>query len=244
MRSGGVKELNFFNRRAFAPKSAYHHDGLQQQAERMLRSCAGNPDKLNAKWVRLLSHLYDARVDGDWYEEIFRVYPNPHRLAGDFTPEYAMLPQGGVAEIRNFAPAIRLIMMLRDPVERVLSHIGMLVDQVPAARPFADELAREASVVGRSRYDLILPRWQSEFGPEQLKVVCQEALTADPAATAGDIGLFLGVDPQLFDAGAVARKIFKNKQQPLFSPETVDWLEAELAEARRLYRETSSASRC
>ncbi len=237
-----LKELNFFNRRAFAPGAAFNHSGMQKRAAEMIRRYARNAKTLDASWLRLLTHIYQAQLTSQWYEEIFRFHPDASKLHGDFTPDYAMLPEEGIAEIKRFAPNIRIILMLRDPVERILSQLATIAHQVPESAPFVDRLAREPSALARSRYDLIVPRWLSHFDNNQILILDKPESLEDAKAVLARIVAFLGVGAEGFDAQAAARVVHPSPSKPALSAETTAFLRSELAEATRLYGEWRRAA--
>ena len=65
---------------------------------------------------------YGAR-DFDWYEAIF---PNdPTKVCGEICPGYARLPSAAIAEVVRRNPKIKIIYLLRDPIDRAWSSVAM-----------------------------------------------------------------------------------------------------------------------
>ncbi|MBZ0164060.1 MAG: sulfotransferase [Notoacmeibacter sp.] len=226
----GGKEVSFFNRRVFAPSSAYSGAWTVAKAQQMLRSYVQNNETMKPEWLRLLTHMMESRIDQAWYEALFRFYPLVPRR-GDITPEYAQLPAGEIDQLLTFAPNVRILLMLRDPVERIVSHLSMIGGQVPNARPFLDQIALEPSVVDRSRYDEIVARWRSRLAPEQMLIIRTEDIASDLDGTVQRLSAFLGVDPQRFDAQALAQKHFVSDYKPVLLPDTLAHLRETLASA-------------
>lgn len=232
-----VKELNYFNRRAFEPGSAFHPAGFEEKLGSMIRQYAKNAPRLDPTWLGLLSHTYAHRLDQQWYEAIFRFYPKAGTARGDLTPEYAMLPQRGIDELVTFAPNAKLILMLRDPVDRIVSHLGMIASRVPGAIPFLADIARAPSVVARSRYDLIVPLWAHLIDEGRLIVVTQRQVQDDPEGVAVRLADHLGIAVEGFDRDTLRATIFGSDIRPELDAETLNVLATTLGEARRILSE-------
>ena len=140
-------------------------------------------------------------------------------VAGEATPYYLHHPHAP-ARAAAVVPDARLIVLLRDPVERAWSHWkeqrrrgfeplatfeeaidaepGRLAGEAerlaadPAYRSFAHE---HQSYVTTGRYLEPLARWQAAFPPEQLLVLRSEDAFADPKGTFAVVLDFLGLRP-------------------------------------------------
>ncbi|MDN2566097.1 sulfotransferase [Aquibium sp. A9E412] len=232
----GGKEVNFFNRRAFAPESAFSGAWATAHAETALRNHVERNRTLNPRWVRVLAHLLDHGLDQAWYETLMGFFPNVARR-GDITPEYAHLPGDHIDALLAFAPQVRIVLLLREPVARVVSHVAMIGAQVPAARPFLDALAREPAVLARSRYETIVPAWTRRVPPERMLVMRSEAFESEPQAAAGRLAGFLGIDAGRFRAEHLKAKHFVASYQAALAPDTLAFLRETLAESRRVHAE-------
>lgn len=137
-----------------------------------------------------------------WYEELFaRAGDAPVRLEG--TPGYFAHPD--VAErVRDVAPEARVIVSLRDPVERAFSEYLMNrregVWERPLAEMVEDELDagpenRPSGLLWTGFYATHLDRWRETLGEDRVLVVLLEDLKEDPQATLERVAGFLGVDP-------------------------------------------------
>jgi hypothetical protein len=90
----------------------------------------------------------------------------------------------------------RLIYMVRDPIDRMLSHYLHNVGGGYDDRPLADALADpESAYVARSRYFFQLEPYLEEFGQGSIEIVTREELKRDRSATMRRVFDFLGVDP-------------------------------------------------
>jgi sulfotransferase family protein len=178
------------------------------------------------KEVPYFSH--DARYGGDWDEYLGKAFAFAQAESkwGTVTPHYMT---GGIYEgsspgppppsdehtvplrIRERLPGVRLVALIRDPVERARSHHAMAVmngwdrrDFATAARellsPEALEAARRVArettgYVVWGEYGRILRGYLDVFPREQLLVLYTAELRSDPAAVVRRVYEFLEVNP-------------------------------------------------
>jgi len=131
----------------------------------------------------------------EWYASHFSGRAS---VRGESSPHYTNRPRfEGVAErMRSVVADARLVYMVRDPIDRMLSHylhnLGGGYDDRTLADAFADP---ESAYVTRSRYFFQLEPYLEEFGPERIEIVGREELKRDRPATMRRVFAFLGVDP-------------------------------------------------
>jgi hypothetical protein len=151
-----------------------------------------------------------------WYRDQFAA-ADPGQRCGEITPYYLFHPQAPL-RVRALLPEARLIVLLRDPVERTLSqyfHSRRLgLEPLPLEDALAAEAERlqgapeqlqapegrhrshqEHSYLSRSRYQEQLPRWQALFPAEQLLVLRSEDLFEQPSGVWDRVLRFLELDP-------------------------------------------------
>lgn len=94
------------------------------------------------------------------------------------------------------APDVRLVMLVRDPLERALSHwrhqVRAGTEERPAPRALVDP---RSPYVARSRYHEVLAPYRESVDEAQLLVVVLERLRADPAREVDRVLRHVGVDP-------------------------------------------------
>jgi hypothetical protein len=193
-----IKELRYFN--------TIHLEGPHQQTDvahraqlieaRRARLLAGG-EALSPRRQRLLACL-DAMADGpqsdDWYGRIF-TFRGPRQLAGDISPQYAVLPEAGIRHALALNPALKVIALLREPAARTLSHIAMhlgpeaTVEQVlqVARSPRWPAYARH------SDYATWLSRWRDALPPGALHIDTMGRIGREPLAVLEGVCGFLGV---------------------------------------------------
>lgn len=184
-----VKELHYWDAR-FRPDAigdAFRRRGWANWDERffvLLRELAdktsptSSPElyaRIKAVADRLTMSLDEGAYRSFWEQ---RVGP-AHKAFGEITPGYALLPIEGFQKLREQHPTVRIILLLRDPVDRLFSLFKMW-QRMPgysAVEEFGRVLTQEDSAaVERSRYDLTLERLDKVFRPEEVLVEFYETL--------------------------------------------------------------------
>jgi hypothetical protein len=154
-----------------------------------------------------------------YYSRFFR--PAGPRLTGDFTPSYSLLPTANVERIRRLLPGLRILYLLRHPVERAWSHAMMSLVKVPK-RPFeevteAELLAHFRSEDSRRRgaYRETIERWEARF-PGRVLVGFYYRLTEDPECLLRSVCEHLGLSrPDLLEDYPLRQRIHAGPRVPL-----------------------------
>jgi len=157
-----------------------------------------------------------------WYRGHFPLRA-ADRLVGEASPGYLFHPLAP-ERVRATVPDAKLIAVLRDPVDRALSHyqhevaLGReplsfeeAVDAEPErTRGEEERLVREPgyfshawwdyTYLARGRYAEQLERWFAVFPREQLLVLPSEELAGEPDETYAKILEFLGAPPHRLDS--------------------------------------------
>jgi hypothetical protein len=138
---------------------------------------------------------------------------------GEATPYYLFYPHAP-ARAAAFNPDLKLIAVLRDPVERAYSSYQQQVRRGREPLSFEEAIDREGeridadfektvadpkywswplrgySYVARGRYLEQIERWLEHFRRDRLLLLSSADLADDPAATVGKCFEFLGVPPR------------------------------------------------
>lgn len=173
------------------------------------------------------THYFDTQYwrGSEWYRSHFPLERNSDRtrqsgteraLTGEGSPYYLFHPLAP-ARMAADAPSTRLVVLLRDPVERAYSHYKERVrnggeilsfeealEQEPARLAGEEEriltvpgyLSREHedhSYVAQGIYEPMLRRWLSFFDQERVLVLMSEDFYADPDRVANQVWSFLGL---------------------------------------------------
>lgn len=159
----------------------------------------------------------------DWYIGQFPAVVPVGTLVGEATP-YALFHPRAPQRLFDVAPDARIIVLLRNPVDRAYSHYlherargheSLGFEDAIAAEPerllgldaglatgeiLTSDTHKRASYLARGRYARQLERWLAIFRREQMLILRSEDLYADPAATTHRVTDFLGLPPLRSDA--------------------------------------------
>jgi sulfotransferase family protein len=131
----------------------------------------------------------------DWYASHFGTRAP---IRGESSPHYTSRPrfEGVTERMRSVLGDVRLVYMVRDPIDRMLSHYLHNVAGGYEHRALADALADpRTAYVNRSLYAFQLEPYLEQFGSERIEVVAREELKGERPATMRRLFTFLGVDP-------------------------------------------------
>jgi hypothetical protein len=191
-----------------------------------------------------------------WYRGNF---PNLLRsrgeLVGEASPSYLFHPLGP-ERVQELVPEARLVALVRNPVDRALSHYHHEVALGREPLSFEEALSAEEQRLegeeerlrtdpryfsrawwshtykSRGRYAEQLERWLDLFPREQLLILPSEDLLGEPERAHADVLAFLGAPPHKLDAYP---RVFERQYEGM-RPETRAELAGYFAEPnRRLY---------
>jgi hypothetical protein len=123
------------------------------------------------------------------------------KIKGEITPAYSILPRAKIGFVRQIMPSVKLLLVLRNPIDRAWSRAKMglreLGPQGMSSRRFSERRFRQALVHRSSRargdYLTIIDNWLHFFPQDQLKICIYDDLAHDPQEFLRDIFTFLGV---------------------------------------------------
>ena len=135
-------------------------------------------------------------LGADWYASHF---DRAAAVRGESSPHYTNLPRfEGVADrMRELLGAdARVVYMVRDPIDRMLSHYLHNVGGGYETRPLEAALSDPGSAyVARSRYAMQAEPYVRAFGAERLLVIPREDLRDAREETMRSVFEFCGADP-------------------------------------------------
>ncbi len=163
-------------------------------------------------------HYFDRFFDRalSWYRRFFP-FQFSKSITGEATPYYLFHPQVPY-RVKDSLPNVKLIVLLRDPLERAYSHYSMEKRRGTETLPFEEALEREKertrgemekllreekyhssalqqySYIARGRYHEQLERWFRHFSWEQFLILKSEDLFQDPKGELAKVYDLLGVD--------------------------------------------------
>lgn len=181
-------------------------------------------------------HYFDSHShrSASWYRSHFATRParalvrrrTGAAFTGDGSPYYLFHPLAA-ERTRHLLPDAKLLVLLRDPVERTASHWSEQTRNTIETLSFRDALAAEDDRLGgdadrlrrgeiltshaheqqsyasQSEYADSLERWMSLYPRDQLLVLFSEDFYTDPQAQLDQVFSFLGVAPHAVEQKAV-----------------------------------------
>jgi len=170
------------------------------------------------------SHYFDVRFSRgwNWYRSTFPLAINQRAITGEASPYYLFHPLAP-SRIAAALPDVRLIAILRDPVDRAYSQYQFErrggFEELPLEKALDHEperLAGEAErmvnepgyesfayrhhgYLARGRYAEQLERLYALVPPSRVLLLQSEMLLADPNAVLDRVWRFLGLPPHILD---------------------------------------------
>ena len=194
-------------------------------------------------------HFFDLRYSRgvEWYRAQF---PLSYRVRGDYegpgarlctgeASPYYMLHPHAPRRIKALLPDVRLIVLVRNPIERAYSHFHHESRAGREALSFEEAIAREPerlagerermladeqyssvayrrnSYLRRGQYADHIDALHALFDPQQVLVVCSEELFKSPGKTYADVVSFLGLP-------ADTRTAIRQKNSGSYAPMSSD----------------------
>jgi len=198
-----LKELHYFDDHAAGPErsgrpvlsSGWAGRRLRRQLVARLKADARFGDFAGLSWD--LRYFFGRRSDA-WYLSLFP--RDPRSVSGEITPDYSILEDDGVAHVHRVLPDVKLIFLMRDPIDRSWSQIRMDVGRT--GRRIADApleeliaLARSDRVALRSDYERTLHNWGRHYAADRFFIGFLEDVRDRPEALLENLFRFLGLDP-------------------------------------------------
>jgi hypothetical protein len=124
---------------------------------------------------------------------------------GDITPAYQFLPVATIREIRAAFPDVRLVFIIRNPIDRAWSSAKMALqraelDLAEASDPWFIDHFRSAGSRSRGDYETAIRNWRSVFPSEQLAIHRYEELARAPNGLLVRVARHIGVDGGFFES--------------------------------------------
>lgn len=129
-----------------------------------------------------------------WYRKQF-AEATPEQVCGEISPDYTKHPHhsGAPERIAAMLPDVRLVYLVRHPVERMRS---MFLHQLVAGRetrPIDVALLEDPEYLQVSQYARQLDRYLRHVDRDRVLICSSEQLGEDPASVLGEVHRFLGV---------------------------------------------------
>jgi hypothetical protein len=197
-----VKELQYFNELYMTNTFKWTKRHRLSHGEKAKSWAVKKGDQ---KRVDLCEHITMGKISTEWYEKVFDYAPKG-TIKGEMTPEYSLLSEKHVKHIAEQYPDLKIIFVMREPLERALSGIKMRLKQQGFDQNsrqedidnFVVSCADNWDVIERGNYQKIIDVWQRSFKRSNMLLLFSDDLRQYPEASLVQVGKFLGVDTQGF----------------------------------------------
>ena len=195
-------------------------------------------------------HFFDLQhhLGPEWY---FDQFPGGAALTGEASPYYLFHPLAA-ERAAALVPDAKIVILLRDPVARAISHYHHTLKREGEPLPLEDAIAAEAerlagqttrmrrdpgyhsaihrnrSYLARGRYAWQIEHWREHFPSDQMLVLDSDVLFDDPGPGLTALEEFLGLEP-----GDRLLPRLNGRDYELAPPHVVELLRAEFAESDR-----------
>ncbi|XP_005999892.1 heparan sulfate glucosamine 3-O-sulfotransferase 1-like [Latimeria chalumnae] len=144
----------------------------------------------------------------DWYQNLMP-FSYTHQITIEKTPGYFTSLQAP-ERIHNMNSSIKLLLILRDPSERVISdYTQVYYNRLESHKPVQaiEEIVIKNGVLNtkykaiqRSMYDVHMENWLKYFTMDQIHVVDGDTLIKDPLPELKKVEKFLNVSPRIMSS--------------------------------------------
>ena len=201
------KELHYFDRSLTYPSPSYlasdefstrinsnSQDNIifKDRLEKKLKFVLKNGDDKEIKWY--LKYFLGTYND-QWYNSLFD--EGKDKVSGEITPSYSFLSPKDIEHIHSIYPKLKIILILRNPIDRAWSHIRFFMKRNQFAKDssleeiksFIDSDKQEL----RGDYLSILHHWSSIFPKEQMHICFYDKIEENPQNFLNKIFNFLEI---------------------------------------------------
>jgi Sulfotransferase family len=225
-----VKEVHYFDtRHRKRRRNNFYRRHLRKRARRYLRRTTYGERWRNGTLLSELAwdvHFFVPPRTNRWYQRIFR--PDRGQIGGEITPAYSILGPDVVREIHEINPELRVIYMLRDPIERswssAISELARRRGRSPeriTEKQLLRHFERTAHVL-RTDYLRTVDTWETVFGRDQMFVGFLDEVREAPADLLLRLYRFLRVsDSREHIPPDLTRKVNSSREYSTAIPERV-----------------------
>lgn len=153
----------------------------------------------------------------DWYQEFFKHCDTTKYVAGEFSTSY-LADEQAIERLAMHYPNAKLVMVVRDPVERAYSHYLHNKNRGGLSQSFIEVVQdKEDPIVRNGYYGYDLERVLAHFSPEQVFVLHYSDIQDDPQGLLTSLFNFLNVASD-FEPDSLVKKVNAAADHNYYSP--------------------------
>lgn len=148
----------------------------------------------------------------EWYQSYFPDLESAsgYQAIGEFTPRYLCSSSKSAKRIAELGSVEKLILILRNPVDRAFSQYCHSLRAAHYTKPFEDYLIDRPSIISEGFYAKNLLPFLEYYDRELICCLIFETAIKNVAHTKVQLASFLAVDPSLFAADSGSKKANKS----------------------------------
>ena len=198
--------------------------GTQRAGTTWLYNCLKQHPDIYMSTPKELHFFYVHYENGiEWYKDKFSGVTN-ESVVGEITPDY-MYHEEAIRNIKKHIPNAKLIIVLRDPIERAISAYKLHYKHSSGVS-FETACESNKDLIDRGRYVKYLDMVQSYFPSNQLKIMIYEDIKVKPESFLDEIYEYLGVQTG-FRPSIITKnynKIIYPKTQKFLQNMNLNWM--------------------
>jgi hypothetical protein len=138
----------------------------------------------------------DWRATLEQYHSLYQ--PSEGQLCGEASTSYTFIPEWpGVPErLYEYNPELKLIYIMRQPVERVISNYAHKIARGLVSAPPETVVWKDPSLLNRSRYGVQIRPFIELFGRDKVLLMVFEEYIAAQRESLDQVANFLGIESQ------------------------------------------------
>lgn len=132
-------------------------------------------------------HYWDKQFPHSPVQDYLNFFNRTDRLEGEITPAYSTLPPSTIAVIQQHLPQLKLIYVLRNPIDRAWSAACMFLTKAQmeleeaSDQWFLDHFYSKGSRL-RGDYETSIRNWRQYYSEEQMLLLDYASIQAEPVA--------------------------------------------------------------
>ena len=188
-----IKELHYFDVLYLGYGRESQLNRIRRKMEVVINRVAWDNAISDEKYA-YYRKIYDPGLafTDEWYEHIFSRAKG--KVKGEFTPAYCAIGNRGISHVRKLMPDVKLIYMIRDPYDRAMSSLRMLLERDRVRKPTMEQLVETPLVIKKGDYAQNIPAWEKAFDSAQILYIPFGRVKSDPAGVMRDVEIYLGLD--------------------------------------------------
>lgn len=167
-----------------------------------------------------LNYFFSRRIDVHWYRSMYNIVRG--KIAGEISPSYTILTHSQIKNIIDINPDIKIIFLMRNPIERLWSHamLNLVKNQKFNPQEITDDkYISHFQIDGqqsRTDYIGILEKWENIIPQDNFFVGFFDDISLKPDSLLKEICDFLDVDFSLeYFKESYKRNIFKGPHEKI-----------------------------